>query len=478
MAKKFNVDEWALKKVRLDMADQFVPDVLIGNAADADGRGILLQVTIGGEVADLTGLPVCLAWSHQNGNQDLTRFTAVDASKGLFKLYYPPAMMYPGDVTARVSIFAGDESPITGSRDFTIHVERNPIDEDRALSDESFSEFKEAAALLYSTNSRLEEAEEARQIAETARATAEELRRQHESARVAAENERLAAELERDAAELERLAAEAEREAAEEDRSLAELARVEAEAYRAATFAEIEQRSKGWLRYYCADDEWDTSTREPVIATPDTSTLYFVPEEFPSDDGQWVEWMWDAQGGRWEKLGTSQATFEPITADQMDAIVAGTDTDEGGSEVMTRWGLRYWLTKLRGVFAALVHTHSASDITSGTFGTARIADGAVTNAKLDQTLRDSLSQASGSFGSASWVRHGPIVVVTGHYATSGATTVSIGTIPSPHRPKEYTAVPITDGGAGGYAEIYQEGIVKVVSRGSGTNYFSLAYIAS
>ena len=37
MAKKFNVDEWALKKVRLDMADQFVPDVLIGNAADADG---------------------------------------------------------------------------------------------------------------------------------------------------------------------------------------------------------------------------------------------------------------------------------------------------------------------------------------------------------------------------------------------------------------------------------------------------------
>lgn len=102
--------------------------------------------------------------------------------------------------------------------------------------------------------------------------------------------------------------------------------------------------------------------------------------------------MWDAQGGRWEKLGTSQATFEPITADQMDAIVAGTDTDEGGSEVMTRWGLRYWLTKLRGVFAALVHTHSASDITSGTFGTARIADGAVTKNKLEKTLGDSLSR--------------------------------------------------------------------------------------
>lgn len=93
-------------------------------------------------------------------------------------------------------------------------------------------------------------------------------------------------------------------------------------------------------------------------------------------------------------------------------------------------------------------------------------------------VRHSLSQASGSFGSASWVRYGPIVVVTGHYATSEATTVSIGTIPSPHRPKEYTAVPITDGGAGGYAEIGAGGIVKVVSKGSGTNYFSLAYIAS
>ncbi|MEC4294052.1 BppU family phage baseplate upper protein [Adlercreutzia shanghongiae] len=396
MAKKFSVDKWALKKVRLDMADQFVPDVLIGNAADADGRGILLQVTIDGEPADLEGMPVCLAWGHQNGNQDLSRFEAVDASKGLFKLYYPPAMMYPGDVTARVSIFAGGDSPITGSRDFTIHVERNPIDEDRALSDESFSEFKRAADLLYSTNNRLEEAEEARQIAETARNTAEELRGRHEDARVAAENERLAAELERDAAELERLAAEAEREAAEEDRSLAELARVEAEAYRTATFAEIEQRSKGWLRYYCADGEWDAATREPVIENPDTSTLYFVPEEFPTEDGQWVEWMWDAQGGRWEKLGTSQATFEPITADQMDAIVAGNDADEGGSEVMTRWGLRYWLTKLRGVFAALVHVHSASDITSGTFGTSRIANDAVTSEKLAPAVRDSLSRIEGT----------------------------------------------------------------------------------
>ena len=43
---------------------------------------------------------------------------------------------------------------------------------------------------------------------------------------------------------------------------------------------------------------------------------------------------------------------------------------------------------------------------------------------------------------------------------------------------EGTAVPITDGGAGGYAEIGPGGIIKVVSRGAGTNYFSLAYIAS
>lgn len=68
--------------------------------------------------------------------------------------------------------------------------------------------------------------------------------------------------------------------------------------------------------------------------------------------------------------------------------------------------------------------------------------------------------------------------MTGRYATSRAETVSIGTIPSPHRPKEYTAVPITDGGAGGYAEVSKGGIVKVVSRGAGENYFSLAYIAS
>ena len=68
--------------------------------------------------------------------------------------------------------------------------------------------------------------------------------------------------------------------------------------------------------------------------------------------------------------------------------------------------------------------------------------------------------------------------MTGHYSVSGATTVSLGTIPEQHRPKEYTAVPMTDGGKGGYAEVGQGGIIKVVSRGAGTNYFSLAYIAS
>lgn len=136
------VDDWALRKIELDNADQTIPDVLIANEGDAKGRGIDLRFTQGGVAASMAGMAVYLAWGHEQGAQGLTPFTAVDASKGRFKVYYPEQMQRAGTVLARVLVYVGTKTPITGSRDFRIYVEKNPIDESAAITTDDFSVFK------------------------------------------------------------------------------------------------------------------------------------------------------------------------------------------------------------------------------------------------------------------------------------------------------------------------------------------------
>ena len=173
------VDSWALHRLTLDFADQFVPGTLIANAADAKGRGIDLYITDNGEAVAMANMKVYLLWRHSNGNQGQTQFTAVNASQGHYKVYYPAGMMYEGIVTARISIYIGTTTPITGSRDFRINVERNPIDEGEAMASDDFSAFVQATIDL---NELLETASSAE--AASTRQSNEATRIANESARV------------------------------------------------------------------------------------------------------------------------------------------------------------------------------------------------------------------------------------------------------------------------------------------------------
>ena len=86
-----------------------------------------------------------------------------------------------------------------------------------------------------------------------------------------------------------------------------------------------------WAQHFCASGEYDALTGKPTIANPSTScAIYFVPV----GDGVWTKWIY--QGGSWVKIG------------------------------------------------------STDDITLVTTG--MIEDGAVTDAKLSQSLRDSISR--------------------------------------------------------------------------------------
>lgn len=88
-----------------------------------------------------------------------------------------------------------------------------------------------------------------------------------------------------------------------------------------------------WAQHYCATGEYDATTGKPAISNPSTSCIYFVPV----GDGVWTKWIY--QGGSWVKIG------------------------------------------------------STDDITLVTTG--MIEDGAVTDAKLSQPLRDSISRKCG-----------------------------------------------------------------------------------
>lgn len=292
-------------------------------------------------------------------------------------------------------------------------------------------------------------AEEARATAETARVSAETSRQSAESSRVTAESARATAETARASAEdtrksdeTSRKSYETQRRGAETARADAEAARQTAEARRAADFAIMEQRSKGWLRYYCAAGEYDPTTRRPTISDPDESTLYYVPAEHPTTDNQWVEWQYDTKGDRWEMQGTTEVTVSPVTTAQIDAIA--NDETVTSSNVLQATGLTYLWAKIKD--------WATSTFTTGTIVNGKAiapssvtATGAVKGSSVSDSvgsladLRDSVSQSEWSDASAGVYasRVGRIVVLT--LRPEGGVTLtpeknSLTTLPSGWRP--------------------------------------------
>lgn len=174
--------------------------------------------------------------------------------------------------------------------------------------------------------------------------------------------------------------AEAERRAAEDERREQESARVGAEAQRQSLWEDIVQRSRGWLRRYCGDGEYDPGTLEPTVGEPDAGTLYFVPMEVAGAGVMYAKWMWDGEGGRWEALGVPKLDVAPMTAEQVEAIVAG-EAVSGGEVATAATASALWRGAVEA-FSAAGHGHSAGDITSGTLPVERGGTGVTTAREL------------------------------------------------------------------------------------------------
>lgn len=208
--------------------------------------------------------------------------------------------------------------------------------------------------------------ETARQSAESARAENETLRTQAESTRGTQEAARESAERMRVAAEQTRAEAESARAEAEQTRASAEATRTEQQAKNNADQAANNAAAQGLLMRVLGEGEYNPQTGEPTISG-EAGKMYLVPVS-ASGDNKYAEWLWI--DGVFEKIGMTGATVDPITTDDIDEVAQG--TDKQGTGVLNTTGLTYLWAKLKGAFAALLHSHDASDITSGTLSVDRI----------------------------------------------------------------------------------------------------------
>lgn len=287
-------------------------------------------------------------------------------------------------------------------------------------ADKEFSESEEARRLAENGRKGAEaervEAESERSSAEASRDEAERGRQDSEQLRSSAEELRAQAEALRSQAEELRSQAEAARAAAEEARAEAEEMRVRAEEMRAesqaknnADQAANNAAAQGLQVVILSSGQYDPDTGDPTI-DGEVGKLYFVPDlvrtvgahaaSVEADD-MYVEWMWI--NDTWERVGMSDATFVPITTDEIDKIADGSGGT--GEQVLSLSGLAYLWSKVRGAFAALSHKHDAADIETGVVPVSRggtgassassalTALGAASASDLD-SVRDSLSRTS------------------------------------------------------------------------------------
>ena len=252
------------------------------------------------------------------------------------------------------------------------------------------------------------EAEKARASAETQRSSAESARATAEEGRAGAETERAEAESDRIQAESDRASAETARTEAEEDRADAETLRISAEQERATAQAKnnADQQAnnasaQGLVAVILTSGEYDPDTLEPTVEGA-VGKMYLVPmpqaqavaaaipvrfslqsqddgtyvatQAAAADGDTYVEWLWIA--GAWERIGLSTATIDPITTDQIDSVCS--DGAPQGKQVLNLTGLSYLWAKVKawatGAFAALSHTHPASQVTGLTASRALVSD--------------------------------------------------------------------------------------------------------
>ncbi len=238
-------------------------------------------------------------------------------------------------------------------------AESRAVVEEAEEAAESIVGIAEAEAARVQAEQSRVTAENARASAETARATAETSRSTAETARASAETSRASAEASRASAETSRASAETARENAQDANDAAQAQNNADQAKNNADQAKNNadqalnnQQATGLAVHICATGEYDPQTGLPTISGASSHTLYLVPTG--SSDDEYNEFLYT--NSKWNPIGKSTASIEPITTTQVDSVAA--DSAPTGSQVLNLTGLSYLWSKLKAAFAAVTHYHT------------------------------------------------------------------------------------------------------------------------
>ena len=144
-------DSFYYQPVQIDTINTRVNADLFAKEGDANGRGMVVQITENGIIKDTTGITLRLQWSHISvGVSGFTEFEVVDATKGLYKLVYPTSMLHRGRVEAFIRIT--DNGILSGTRNLMITVERMVGSDETIEASDDFSALQAALIQLDAWN--------------------------------------------------------------------------------------------------------------------------------------------------------------------------------------------------------------------------------------------------------------------------------------------------------------------------------------
>ena len=156
------LDNFRAQKIIWDRANKKIFEKIEANSGDSNGRKLVVQVINQEATEELSGTTLSLGWKSRNGAKGLDAFHVVDASKGIFEIYYTTEMLSNiGNIEASL-ILINSTSRIESST-FTISVRPSTVDDSSVQSENSFTALTEALvkvndfdAQLAQTMSRVE----------------------------------------------------------------------------------------------------------------------------------------------------------------------------------------------------------------------------------------------------------------------------------------------------------------------------------
>ena len=141
-----------------DKANRKIYESLRVSAGDNKGRKLSVQLVNDGVIEDLSGASLSLFWETKDkAHKGLDAFTAVDATKGEFEIYYTTGML-SNEGILNANLVLVDISGRVVSEPFTITVFKG-INDDAIQSSDSFTALTTALAQVGNINNKADRAE-------------------------------------------------------------------------------------------------------------------------------------------------------------------------------------------------------------------------------------------------------------------------------------------------------------------------------